>query len=74
MIKETIYSLVFITLANVSTDQTKLYEQATGENLEAYKHDDKFTSPPGLRQQEFIIETNSLRDPAVLFAKSLLRP
>jgi len=34
---------VCMSLTHPMLAQTKLYEQATGDNLEAYKHEDKFT-------------------------------
>lgn len=44
MKRKIIYSLACMALAYTAMAQTKLYEQATGENVEAYKHEDKLTA------------------------------
>lgn len=41
MKKKTLSSLLLIIIVNITMAQTKIYEQATGDNLEAYKHEDK---------------------------------
>lgn len=41
--KKIIIYFLFIVLSSAASAQTKLYEKATGDNLEAYKHEDKFT-------------------------------